>query len=501
MNRPGWPAHPVVHEVNTWVWLGERARRAGRPVTLGDVPAEAWDAVARPGVEAVWLMGVWQRSERGAAIARADPVMRPVYAAALPDVTHADIVGSAYCIRNYTVDPHLGGDEGLAVARQALAARGVRLVLDFVPNHVAPDHPWIRDHPEYGIAGTAEDQARDPASFISVGGHVLACGRDPYFPAWSDVVQLDTSRADVRAAATAVVEQIAERCDGVRCDMAMLVLDDVFTRTWGERARGGPTPDEGRGYWPTLIEGVRRHHPGFAFWAEAYWDLEPVLVAQGFDACYDKRLYDRLVHREPAASVRAHLQADPDYQGRTVRFVENHDEPRLASVLDPATARMAAVIALTLPGVALVHEGQADGRRVHVPVALARRPAETLDADLHRWYDRLLDVLAGDLRTGQWALVGVEGWPDNRSCEQLLAWTWTPADDAPGHLVVANLSRGRADGLIRLPDVGGDSSVVLHDRLSGARYERDAGQLRGEGLYVALDPAGVHLLTYPRAGA
>ena len=109
-------------------------------------------------------------------------------------------------------------------------------------------------------------------------GGIYACGRDPYFPAWPDVVQLDTSVAATREAAVATVPSIAERADGVRCDMAMLMLDDVFVRTWGDRAEGGPSPDGGRGYWPTVIEAVRRDHPDFVFWAEAYWDLEPVLV-------------------------------------------------------------------------------------------------------------------------------------------------------------------------------------------------------------------------------
>ena len=72
-------------------------------------------------------------------------------------LTEDDVVGSAYCIRNYHVDDHLGGDAGLAVARDALAARGVGLVLDFVPNHVAPDHPWVAEHPEYFVQGTQED--------------------------------------------------------------------------------------------------------------------------------------------------------------------------------------------------------------------------------------------------------------------------------------------------------------------------------------------------------
>ena len=124
------------------------------------------------------------------------------------------------------------------------------------------------------------------------GGGVLANGRDPYFAAWPDVVQLNAFSPDLRAAVIATLSSIGEQCDGVRCDMAMLMMNDTFERTWGERA--GPRPEAD--YWPTVIPAVKTTHPEFVFMAEAYWDLEWALLEQGFDYCYDKRLYDRLVH-------------------------------------------------------------------------------------------------------------------------------------------------------------------------------------------------------------
>jgi hypothetical protein len=487
------PENPLVHEINTWVWLADLSARYGRRVTLADVPDNVWDDVAGPGIDVVWLMGVWQRSRAGAAIARIDPVMAAAQRAALPDVADADIVGSAYCIRDYVVDDHLGGEAGLAVARKALAARGVAVVLDFVPNHIAPDHPWATEHPEWIVGGTRADLEADPSSFLAIGDAVLARGRDPYVPAWPEVLQLDASCPDVRAAAAAVVTSIAERCDGVRCAMAMLVLDDVFARTWGERASGG-TPDGGRGYWPTVIEAARAQHPGFVFWAEAYWDLEARLVEQGFDACYDRRLFDRLVHGAPAWSIRDHLRADQADQAHTLRFVENHDEPRVAAVLPAPAARAAAVVALTLPGVALVHEGQEVGRQVRVPVTLGRRPVEEPDAEGAAWYGALRAALGGGMRRGTWAMASVEGWPDNRSCEHLVAWTWSSADAE--HLVVVNLSADdKADGRIRLEGMSA-APVVLTDLLTGERFLRDGATAGTDGLYVALPPSGAHVFRW-----
>ena len=189
-----------------------------------------------------------------------------------------------------------------------------------------PIIPGRPGRPELFVAGTDVDLATDPASFVEVGGRVLANGRDPYFPAWPDVVQLNAVDPELRAAAVQTVRSIAAQCDGVRCDMAMLMMNDVFVRTWGARVGEAPAVD----YWPTVIAGVRATHPEFLFLAEAYWDLEWSLMQQGFDYCYDKRLYDRILGGA-AASVRQHLSAERRYQNALVRFVENHDEPRAAS--------------------------------------------------------------------------------------------------------------------------------------------------------------------------
>ena len=319
-------------------------------------------------------MGVWERSPAGIAIANRNPGLLSDFRRALPDFQPEDNVGSPYCVRQYTVDEHLGGRDGLAVAREELAGRGLKLILDFVPNHVAPDHPWAIDHPEYLVQGNAEDAANDPASFVSVGRNVFACGRDPYFPAWPDVLQLNAFQPGLRQAMVETLADIAEQCDGVRCDMAMLMLNSVFERTWGARAGARPESD----YWSTIIPAVKARHPGFIFMAEAYWDLEWELQQQGFDFCYDKRLYDRL-EKGDAESVRLHLTADAAYQRRLVRFVENHDEPRAAAAFPAKRLRAAAVAALTLPGARLLHEGQFEGRRVRLPVFLRRRPDEAAD--------------------------------------------------------------------------------------------------------------------------
>ena len=482
------PRYPIIYEINTWVWLGELSRKYQRHVNLATVPEEEWKTIATYGFDAVWLMGVWERSPAGIEISMRNPGLLEDFHRALPDFTAADNVGSPYCVRNYVVDPHLGGPEGLAKARTELAKRGLRLILDFVPNHVAPDHPWVAEHPDYFIQGNYGDSVREPAAFIATGGHVFACGRDPFFPAWPDVLQLNAFNPGLRQAVIETVTAIAGQCDGIRCDMAMLMLNDIFERTWGARAGVRPADD----YWRALIPAIKARWPEFRFMAEAYWDLEWELQQQGFDFCYDKKLYDRMEHG-PAENIRMHLCADRAYQEGMVRFIENHDEPRAAATFPDGKGRAAAVAILTLPGLRLLHEGQFEGLTTRLPVFLARRPAEPVDQDLAAFYEKLLQETGRDLfRTGEWHLCERSGWPDNQSCLNLLAWCWSKDDERS--FIIVNFSDVTSQALVRVPwDELRDKMWRLDDMLSGETFERSGYDMREVGLYIELGPWECHL--------
>jgi hypothetical protein len=449
-----------------------------------------WQSSVPAGVDAVWLMGVWQRSPAGLSVAMGDEQLQRSFRDALPDLRDHDIVGSPYCVRDYQVDERLGGREGLALARRRLAECGLRLILDYVPNHVAPDHPWTTEHPEYFVRGTASDLRRDPSAWFEVEGQVLARGRDPYFAPWPDVVQLNAFDPGLREATADVLIAIGDQCDGVRCDMAMLLTSDVFARTWGPRA--GSVPEQE--YWPEVLARNRERHPEMIFIAEVYWDLEWQLQQQGFDFCYDKRLYDRLAHAH-AGAVRGHLSAEDAYQRRLLRFVENHDEPR-AAVTFPA-GRYDAVVAVmaTVPGATLWHDGQLEGRQVHLPVFLGRRPHEVVDyARAKAGRELLRKMHDSGLRAGEWSLLECAGWPDNPTHQNLLAWAWHTRG-TPHHLVVVNLSDRPAQARVHLPWPGlTGAEWALSDLLTDDVFVREGRSLVQEGLYVELPEWGTHLL-------
>jgi Alpha amylase, catalytic domain len=479
----------MLYQVNTRVWLTELSRALGRPATLDDLSEAELDRIAGMGFDWIWLLSLWRTGPAGQRVSRARPEWRREFEETLPDLRDEDIAGSGFAITGYTVHPDFGGDAALARLRERLRARGLRLMLDFVPNHTGPDHPWVEDHPEYYIAGTDVDLERAPQNYTWVkrrrGDLLLAHGRDPYFAGWPDTLQLDYSCPATQDAMLGELLKIAGQCDGVRCDMAMLVLPDVFERTWGRRA---PL------FWPRATQRVRERFPDFRFMAEVYWDLEWTMLEQGFDYAYDKRLYDRL-REGHARPVREHLQAGLDFQGKLARFLENHDEPRAAVTFAPGMHEAAAVITFLSPGLRFFHEGQLEGRRKRISPHLVRAPLEPVDAALLQFYDGLLAVLRQPVvRDGQWRLLdSAPAWDGNWTSDGFIVWSWQ-ARDGQQRLVAVNYAPNQGQSYVRLPfaELSG-RTVQLKDLMGPATYDRDGGDLVSRGLYLDLPPWGYHV--------
>jgi hypothetical protein len=270
--------------------------------------------------------------------------------------------------------------------------------------------------------------------------------------------------------------KIASQSDGVRCDMAMLLLPDVFERTW--QIRSEP-------FWPKAIARVLEQHPDFCFKAEVYWDLEWTLQQQGFDYTYDKRLYDRLREGD-ARAVREHFLADLEYQNHLARFLENHDEPRAATVFSPATHKAAAVISFLCPGLRFFHDGQFVGRRKRISPHLVHAPKEPVDEEIRQFYDRLLVILRqAVVREGEWKLLEcVPAWEGNWTSDSFIIFTWQYPEGAP-LLVAVNYAPHQSQCYVRLPftDLGG-RRWKLKDLLGDATYEREGSDLQARGLYL-----------------
>ncbi|MEL6149418.1 MAG: alpha-amylase family glycosyl hydrolase [Chloroflexota bacterium] len=494
---PSFPNKPSIYEINTRVWLTALSRRYHRTITLSTIPDEALDDIQANNCNGVWMMGAWQRSP---AARRSALNYVHEYRPALPNMTDADVSGSPYAIYRYEVDHEMGGRRGMASLRERLAKRGMSLMLDFVPNHMSTDCPWIADYPELFVQGTPGDYRRDNFGMLKTkdawGRSIYVCrGRDPYFPAWIDTAQLNAFNPELREHVIDTILEIADQCDGIRCDMAMLMTNRVFEQTWSHYVRDMPDEE----YWREIIPAVKDHYPEFVFSAEVYWDMEYELQEQGFDFTYDKRLYDRVLEGDPE-KIRIHLLSDIEFQRKMVRFLENHDEPRAADTLGIKRQVPAAALTFTLPGAMLLFDGQLTGSIVKLPVQLGRAPDEPVNDGLRLFYRKLFEDLKHPIYTdGEWRLLELmPAWGEFPTSYNLIAHGWRNPATSEYRLTVVNMSDDYAQGIVKLDAWPGitDHEWEIVDVVSDEVYERNGAELSSDGLYVLLGGNGFHVFRF-----
>ena len=491
-----WSNKPFVYQINTCVWLNTLSRLHGKEITLSNVPDSALDEIARPSIDIIWLMGVWTRSTWGHKNALR---YKHEYRGALPDLTDNDVIGSAYAIADYVVEERIGGRTGLAALRKRLKARGLNLMLDYVPNHVAIDHPWLDMHADYIVQGKPEDVKNRPDDFFirkRPRGKVIAFahGRDPLFSGWADTAQLNVFNPALREAVKKTLLDIASQCDAVRCDMAMLLMNDIFAGTWRGFVGAAPQLE----YWREIIPHIKAWYPDFMFIAEVYWDKEYDVLQLGFDYAYDKTLYDRIMEGN-VPKLRQHLVAGIEYQQHMMRFIENHDEPRAYAMLGHERSFAAATLICTLPGAALLHDGQFTGRKVKLPVQIKRQPEEELHKDLAAYYEKLLREARDPIyQKGDWYLFQMRPISEgNHSYQNLLAYGWYERG-RDYRLIVINLTPHSSQGRVDLSAwhwLAG-AEWTLSDVTDDMKYERPGGVMTQEGLTILLDAYESHIFRF-----
>lgn len=443
--------YPTLYEINTRVWLN----KFGKGASLSDVPLSYWENLKQRGVDYVWLMGVWATTASSIAKHCFHPDLVMAYNQVTTDWVESDIKGSPYAIEDYVLAEDLGGKEDLRILKQRLNQLGLKLILDFIPNHFNADSKLLESNADIFLQVSEADFRADPYTYFRRADKFFAHGKDPYFPAWSDTVQVNYNSPAAHKFMKNRLLQVAEYSDGVRCDMAMLILPDVFQNTWASTISPGQ-PD----FWTDAIDEVKSKDPDFIFIAEAYWDTEWRLHLMGFDYTYDKKLLDFIV-RDQINNLKSHLAGSLEYHNQTVRFIENHDEERSLTSLGESKAKAAAILYNTLPGMRLHYDGQWSGERIRYPVQIGtyfepdlcicsiknnldtqENPCACMDA----FYHRLMKVCSCEVfKYGAWKLIDTYPYPND-----CIVVEWS--HDNTVVLVAVNMGFSPNEITIPLPD-------------------------------------------------
>jgi len=491
-----YPNNPSLYEINTRVWL-RQFDSASRRATLRDVPDSIWADLESKGMHIVWLMGVWKINAKALHENDLANELCTGYSQALPDWQDSDVIGSPYAVDEYVVADDLGGPDALATVRKKMAKFNLRLMLDFVPNHFSRATTLLKKQPNIFVQ--AGDEQHHPDSynaelFFKDDQSIVkfAYGRDPFFAPWWDTVQVNYADTAARKYMTSVLQSIASQCDGVRCDMAMLVMNEIFCQTWQPQVAMQIPVTE---FWDDAIKEVKANYPDFIFMAEAYWDKEWALQQQGFDYTYDKRLTDRLEDRNIQA-VQGHLHANIDFQNRSVRFLENHDEPRAVTALGKEASMAAAVVITTLPGMHFYYDGQFEGKTIRLPVQLGREPVEQVDEVISAFYKKLLTLVnCPTVHFGEWTLLTpIAAWDGNDSFQYMLAWQWRYKKSIK--IIVINFSEHTSQCRIFLNDLIMHDEFVIKDGFTEDIYHSETNEISESGLFIELNGYKSHIFTY-----
>lgn len=486
-----------IYEINTRVWL-RRFDENNTHATLKDVPKEYWQKLNELGMEYVWLMGIWKTNESVIKEYCFEPGLVNEYNKALRDFKEEDVIGSPYAIDSYQINPSIATEDDLLELKEYLNSLGIKLIIDFISNHFSVHSSLIETNPELFLSTSEDFYHRDSHTYFKSKYHddkVFAHGRDPFFPAWLDTIQLNYFNSATRRFMIDTLKRLTHLCDGVRCDMAMLSLNNVFDNTWSGVLSAGQYHKPSKEFWEECISEVKNVNEKFTFIGEAYWDLEWELQRLGFDYTYDKKLLDRLKVGQ-ISELKAHLMAEKEFQYKSIRFIENHDEERAITLLGSDKSKAATVIMSTIPGMKLYHDGQFEGKRIKLPAQLGREQNEKVNQCTYDFYKKLLRITNSEIfKYGKWEMVDcTSAWEGSRTFNNFLIWKI--AFNQRNRIVVVNYSREVSQCRVSLNLSQYPPKFKLKDILNSKTYYRKTEDVMKEGLFIELGPYKCHIFSF-----
>ena len=478
-------AHPILYEISTRPWLYELSKKYGRSITkLKDIPLSEFDKLKNSGIEIVWMMGVWKLGTYGLEFDR-----KQDYSSVLPDCTKDDVIGSPYAIAEYVCNPDIGTNDDLVWLRKQINSRGMKLMLDFVPNHSAVDAPTATTNKKLYMR--APSGKSDPNRYTDEG---LAYGKDPYFAPWKDVIQWNYWESQTILFMKENLLTVLKYADGARCDMAHLILNDVFGQTWNEELTAWGYQRPTKEFWEVAIKEAKSKYPNAILLAEVYedWEIEK-LNQLGFDYCYDKALLDKL--EGSAYNVNDYIHYKGEYFfGHVAHFVENHDENRAVFNMQGniEKAKAAGTIAATLGGMIFFNHGQWSGLKNKLDVHLRRGATETPDSGTEKYYQKLMKIIVDPAFKGPnyYFVYNMSGDKAN----DFIAYIREAGNSH--YLVVVNYYIYYGCAEVPIYNIEGSGMKKIKEMISGVEYTRNADTMRGVGLTVCLSPYQAQIFKY-----
>jgi glycosidase len=395
-----WMPNVVMLAKSALVWLDQLSKSYGYPiVTLTDIPDQELDRLHQQGFTALWLIGLWERSNASKKIKNL--------------CGNPEAEASAYSLKNYEIADAIGGWPALENLRQRCAERNLRLASDMVPNHCGIDGDWVFEHSDYFI-----QQDTPPFPSYTYNGPNLSDnerieikledhyynrtdaavtfrrkdlhtgetsyiyhGNDGTSMAWNDTAQLDYLKAETREAVYQQIKHVAKNFQIIRFDAAMTLAKKHIQRLWY------PTPGNGgdiagrahfglsdrefnemipQEFWREVVDRLSVELPDTLLLAEAFWMMEGYFVRTlGMHRVYNSAFMNMLKNQENQKyreTIKNTISFEPEILKRFVNFMNNPDEDTaIAQFGDGDKYFGVCTLLSTMPGLPMYGHGQIEG--------------------------------------------------------------------------------------------------------------------------------------------
>lgn len=406
-------------EISTRPYLYYLSQKYKSPIKkLSLIPMEELDFFQNLGFNMIWFMGVWNNGTEGRKFDLNDESRIKHYNQHLPNWSKDDVIGSPYSIYSYDPSPEIGNLEDLKWLKNELNKRSIKLILDFVPNHSSMDAPEIKSHPEYYIRkGRLKSKIKlteEDNKYIYNGKKIEKIPKEEKYDKngfaygrglgvkhpWKDVRQYDYSNKELWKFQLNNLKKIAQCCDGIRCDVAWLMISDIFKRCFKTM---NDTKEE---FWTFAISEIRKIYPNIIFIAEVFgkkW-ISDFLLQCGFNFVYDIEPYDILnLIKDNNININEFIERnkniEKDYLFNTVHFSENHDLITIIEKLEENVnkANLLTAIVCFLPGIKMFNYGQIFGWKDTLCVQLRRILSYEINNEVFNFYTKVIKILNLDV--------------------------------------------------------------------------------------------------------